>query len=325
MIQRLWQGRSWQQMAPDSLAEPAQVKIPENIDFSLGLDLKKVLYEEIVMENIRGDMVVSEGVANLEDLKLEVIEGVVTVDGEVDTKGDFAEADVTLDMLGVDIPTAYATFVTVERLAPMAKYCKGTANMKLELNSLLDASFSPLYESIKADGRLFTKGVQIYNPKSFVSLSELLKNEKFRDMAPDDMNIKFRIREGRVMVDPFDMDFDDSKITASGSHGIDMTMDYLLDMKIAKSDLGQGANEMMNGISALAAGAGFRIPESEFVKVKAKITGTFRDPKVSTDLTGNLKSGQATVKEAVEESVMEEVEKVEEEVREEVSKKRKRS
>ena len=36
------------------------------------------------------------------------------------------------------------------------------------------------------------------------------------------------------------VDFDESKITVSGSHGIDMTMDYLLDMDIAKSDLGEG-------------------------------------------------------------------------------------
>jgi len=260
-------------------------------------------------------------VANLDGLRLEAIEGVVSVNGAVDTRGEYADADVELDLAGVDIPTAYSTFVTVERLAPMAKYCKGNANIKLNLNSKLDASFSPLYESIHADGRVFTSGVQVYNTKSFVRLSELLKNDKFREMMPDDMNIKFRIREGRVMVDPFDMDFDNSKITASGSHGIDMTLDYLLDMQVAKSDLGQGANEVMNGIAALAAGAGFTIPESDYVKIKANITGTFRDPKVSTDLAGNLKSGQAAVKEAVKERVEEEIEKVEEEVREEVSEK----
>lgn len=309
----------------DSLAEPARVTIPENIDFTLGLIMKKVIYDEIVVENIRGEVVVSDGTANLRELKMNVIEGRITADGMVDTRGEFTEADLALDMLGVDIPTAYSTFVTVERLAPMARYCQGSANVKLNLKSMLDASFSPLYESIQADGRVFTRNIRVYNTRSFVRLSELLKNDKFRDMAPDDMDIKFRIRDGRVLVDPFDMDFSDSKITASGSHGLDMTMDYLLDMEIAKSDLGAGANEIIDGISALAAGAGFKLPESDFVKVKARITGTFDDPKVSTDLAGNLKSGQETVKEAVieavEEKVKEEVEKVEEQVREEASEK----
>ncbi|MCK4751144.1 MAG: hypothetical protein KAT15_28995, partial [Bacteroidales bacterium] len=263
------------EIPPDSLAESLQVKIPENIDFTLGLDMKKVIYEEILIEDIMGEVTVSQGVAYLNGLKMNVIEGSVTADGTVDTRGEFTEADVSLDMSGVDIPSSYSTFVTVERLAPMAKYCQGSANVELKLHSLLDAAFSPLYESINASGRIFTKDLQIYNLNSFVRLSELLKNEKFREMAPDDMDIKFRIRDGRVIVDPFDLDFDDSKITVSGSHGIDLTMDYLLDMEIAKSDLGSGANELMDGVSALAAGAGFKIPESDFVKVKAKIAGTF--------------------------------------------------
>jgi hypothetical protein len=254
-------------------------------------------------------------------LSLNVIEGSVITSGTVDTRGDFAEVDLSLDMKDVDIPSSYETFVTVERLAPMARYCKGTANINMQYQSLLDDSFAPLYGSINARGHIFTRGLQFYNLKTFVRLSELLKNEKFRNLAPDEVNIAVTVKDGRVMVDPFDIDFDDSKITVSGSHGIDLTMDYLLDMNIAKSDLGAGANELMTGISALASRAGFQIPESDFVKVKANITGTFNDTKVSTDLSENLKSSGKAVKEAVEQKVMEEVEKVEEQVRDEASEK----
>jgi hypothetical protein len=264
-------------------------------------------------------MVVSGGVAALDALSLDAIEGSVTSSGTVDTRGEFTEVDVSLDMEGVDIPSSYETFVTVERLAPMAKYCRGTANVKMLYHSMLDATFTPLYESIDAKGQLFTKDLQIYNLKSFVRLSELLKNEKFREMAPDEVQVGFTVRDGRVMVKPFDIDFDDSKIAVSGSHGIDLTMDYLLDMEIAKSDLGAGANELMSGISALAAGAGFQVPQSDHVKVKARITGTFGDPKITTDLSENLRSTGETVKDVVEERVTEEVEKVEEEVRDEAS------
>ena len=303
----------------DSLAKPVQIKIPENINFNMKLDMKKVIYEKIEVKNIAGMLRVSEGVAHLEDLSLNVIEGVITTTGTVDTRGEYAEVDVWLDMTGVDIPSSYETFVTVERLAPMARYCQGTANVKMQYQSLLDASFNPLYESINAKGRINTHGLKLYNLNSFVRLSELLKSDKFRNMAPDEVNLEITVKEGRVMVDPFDMNFDDSKITVSGSHGIDLTMDYLLDMNIARSDMGEGANELMKGISALASGAGFQIPESDYVKVKAKITGTFNDPRITTDLRGNLTSSGETVKAVVEERVTEEVEKVEEKARDEAS------
>jgi len=305
----------------DSLAVPVQMKIPENIDFKLDLDLKKVIYDGIEIENILGEVNVSKGVAELSGLQMDLIGGRVTASGAVDTKDEFARADLSLDMLGVDIPMAYSSFVAVERLAPMAKYCKGSANISLKYSSMLDAGFSPLYESIDANGQVFTKNLQVYNTKSFVRLSELLKNEKFKEMTPNDMNIKFRVRDGNVIVDPFDMKYDDSKITVSGLHGIDMSLDYLLDMKIAKADMGAGVNDMMDGISALAAGVGIGIPESDYVKVKAKVTGTFNDPKVSTDLSGNLESGKTVVKEALEERVVDEIKQVEEEVREEASEK----
>ncbi|MCD4709423.1 MAG: hypothetical protein K8R52_01125, partial [Bacteroidales bacterium] len=304
---------------PDSLAQPIGVRIPENIDFAMILDLQQVVYDNITVENIEGKMRVIEGVAGLEQLRLEVIEGSVTTTGWVDTRGKFAEVDLSLDMKEVDIPSAYETFVTVEKLAPMAGYCSGNANIDMKYHSLLDASFAPLYESINAKGRLFTKGLQLENPESFERLSDLLKNEKFRNLAPDKVELGFTIRDGRVMVDPFHFDFDDSRIAISGSHGIDLTMDYKLDMKIAKTDLGDGANEMMQSVTALAAGAGLKIPESDYVKVIANVKGTFNHPKVTTDLSGNLKSAGETVQAVVKEKITGEVEKVEEQVRDETS------
>lgn len=120
----------------DSLSVPAQSKIPENIDFALDLDMKEVIYDSIVIENILGKVKVSNGVADLARLKMDVIGGRVTVTGSVDTRKELVAADLSLDMLGVDIPTAYATFVSVERLAPMAKYCMGSANVKLMYSSV---------------------------------------------------------------------------------------------------------------------------------------------------------------------------------------------
>jgi AsmA-like C-terminal region/AsmA family len=306
---------------PDSLAEPTRVRIPENIDFTMTMDMKLVEYDKIQLENIHGKMRVMEGVAGLNQLSMDIIEGSVTTSGWVDTRGEFAEAELNLDIEGVDIPAAYETFMSVEKLVPMAKYCSGSANIDMVYHSLLDASFSPLYESINARGRIYTKDLQLENVESFERLSEKLKNDKFKKIVPDEVDLGFTIRDGRILVDPFHINFENSQIRVAGSHGIDLSMDYKLDMNLAKADLGEGANEMMKGMTALAAAGGLKIPESDYLKVIAKITGTFNNPKVATDLSGNLKSAKETVKAAVEEKVTEEVEKVEEEVREKASEK----
>jgi F0F1-type ATP synthase membrane subunit b/b' len=287
----------------------------------MALDMNRVEYDRIVAENILGKIRITQGVAILDELSLEVIEGEVRTQGWVDTRGEFMEVDLTLDMEGIDIASSYETFVSVERLLPMARFCRGTANMEMKYASKLDAAFTPLYGSINARGELFTRDLQFYNLDGFVRFSEMLKNEKFRAIAPDEVYVGFSVMDGRIRFNPFDMKVYDSEMTVSGSHGIDHTLDYVFDMNIAKSDLGPGANDMMRGLSVLAAGAGIRIPESDYIKVKANITGTFTEPSVKTDLSGNLRSGGETVREAVKaavtERVEEEIEQVEEQVREE--------
>jgi len=310
-------GDSVMAVPPDSLAEPALIKIPENLGFDMVVDMKRVEYDKILIENIRGEMNITEGVAILNDLSMDIAKGSMNSNGWIDTRGEFTELDMNLELEGMDIPTSYETFVSVERLAPMAKFCKGTANVEMKVASRLDATFTPLYESINAKGEMYTRGLQFYNLDQYLSFSEMLKNEKFQNIAPDEIYAGFTVRDGRVIFNPFDMKVYDSEMTVSGSHGIDHSLDYLFDMNIAKSDLGTGANEMMQGISVLAAGAGIRIPESDYVKVKAYITGSFNEPRVRTDLRDNLRSSGEVAREAVETKVKEEVQKVEEQVREE--------
>ena len=304
-------------VGPDSLAQPMNIHIPENIDFAMDVDVKRIEYKELVIENTLGNMQVVGGVAGIEQLQMDLVEGQVYSKGWIDTRGEFPEVDFALEMTGIDIPSAYTSIVSVKKLVPMAKYCRGRANVEMKLHTLLDNTLTPLYESIDAKGDAYTRGLQFYKLDEFVPLSKMLNNPKFTEMTPDEVDVGFTVRDGRIMFNPFSWMVEDSRFEVSGSHGLDLNMDYQVDMHIAKSDLGAGANELMQGITVLAAGAGIAIPQSDFIKVKGMLGGTFNQPKFTTDLSENLKSSGEQVKAAVEERFTEEVEKVEEEVREE--------
>jgi len=306
-------------VAPDSMAQAIGIRIPENIDFAINVDVKRIEYKDLVIENMEGSMQVTGGVAGMENLQMDIVEGSIVSTGWIDSRGEFAEVDFQLEMKGVDIPSAYETIVSVKKIAPMAKYCRGKANINMRYHSLMDNTFTPLYESIDAKGDAFTKGLQFFNLDEFVPLSQLLSNEKFTEMAPDEVDVGFTVREGRIIFNSFDWMIDESKFIVSGSHGIDLSMDYQMDMNIAKSDLGAGANELMQSVTLLAAGAGIQIPQSDYIKVLANIGGTFNRPTFTTDLSENLRSSGEQVQAVVEERVKEEVEKVEEQVREEAS------
>ncbi|HDR68022.1 MAG TPA: AsmA family protein [Bacteroidaceae bacterium] len=297
-----------------SLAGSA-LKIPENIDFRMQMGINKILYDRIIVENFRGTVHASEGVAKFDKLSMSMLGGEVTTSGMIDTRNTLNRVDVNLDVKNIDIPESYATFVTVERLAPMARYCTGTVNSLIDYRSYLDHSFEPVYESIDATGNLYTSNLEISKMQSLIRLGEILKNEKLKNIKPNDVSLDFTVKNGRVLVNPFDVTFEKSKMNISGSHGIDMTMDYHLDMLLARADLGAGANDLISNISALAAAAGLQIPESDFINVKAHIGGTFENPDITTDLSGNLKSKGKVVEGQVRDKVGQEIEKVEDDIR----------
>lgn len=291
---------------PDSLAVPGGLKIPMNIDFLMSLRMDEIIYGDLQIRNLKGNMKLHDGIAELEELAMEAVDGSISTSGLIDTRGEYTSADLGLLLDGIDIPLAYENFMTVEKLLPLAGYCKGSATVKLALHTLLDASLSPLYESINASGLVRTKDIEVGKTKSLETLGSLLNNEKITHLSPRDMNVRFRIRNGRIEVDPFNVRFSDSKMRVSGSHGIDLSMDYLLDMEIDRDDLGAGANQLLNSVNVLAASAGMQTPQSETFKVKVKVGGDFNNPAISTDLSGNIQSGREEVQKVVHEKIKEE-------------------
>ena len=307
------------QAPPDSLAMPGKFEIPEKINFNMQLSMDEVLIDQLAFHRLEGSLRVGEGVAYIDRLRSDVLEGTIELSGKADPRGDYMIVDASVQADGLDIPTAYEKLVSVERLVPMAGYCRGSANLDMRYSSLMDHTLTPLYGSINAAGKVFTEGLQINNLQGFVNVNELVKNEKMRRLAPDEVEIEFTIRNGRVQIAPFDIDFDDSKVTVGGSHGIDHSLDYLVDMNIAKKDLGSGALMMVNNMTLMARAAGLKVIESDYVKVKATITGTFEKPKVKTDLSGNMGGSGASVREQVRTKAKEEIETAEQELRQEAS------
>jgi vacuolar-type H+-ATPase subunit H len=304
---------------PDSLAVPLAFEIPEKVDFSLSVNMDRVEMDQIVATGVEGGVRLDKGTLYLDHLKSEMLQGTIDLNGTADTRGDYMNVEASIVVNGIDIPTAYEQLVSVERLAPMVRYCRGRANANMQYSSYLDNNLTPLYESINAKGKIYTEDLQIYNLQGFVSISDMIRNEKFREMAPDEVEIDFTILNGRVVVDPFDIDFDDSRITVAGSHGLDHSLDYLVNMDIAKKDLGDGAMGMVNSMTMMARTMGLQVTPSDHVNVKATITGTFNKPNLKTDLSGNLGTPGASIREQMEKKVAEEIETAEKELLEEAS------
>lgn len=248
------------------------VRIPQNLDFKLLTDVKRVMFDSLEIKNIVGKMALTGGKAEMEDLRMELIGGSVNLSGAYDSKPAKPEVDMNFAIQDFGFKESFESFDMVKKMVPIMQNTEGKYSTSFQMKALVNEDFSPDLNSVLAQGNLFTDGFKT-SPKSLERLSEILKNPSLASLDVGKVDLKFKIEDGRVMVEPFDINAGNVNATVSGSNGLDQSLDYKMDMKIPVSRI--KASNLLGKIGASSGGK---------VDVGVNIGGTFTDPKISTSL-----------------------------------------
>jgi hypothetical protein len=296
-------------------------EVPGNIDFTIASDLKRLKYDKIDIENVKGQILVRDKKILLTNLSMNLLQGSMAMSGEYNTQNiETPFVDLKMDIETVDIQSAFNSLNTIRMLAPVAERARGKVSTSLSLTSFLDQHMSPVLNSLIGTGRLMSNSVEINNSKTFEKIGAFLKNDKLKVLGLNDLDVDFEVRNGRVYVKPFDINVGKYKLNISGDQGIDKSMNYSMLMNVPKSELGSGAGSALDGLTSLASQQGLQLGVGDAIDINFLVTGTLLDPQVKPlfgKVTGNIRE---QVKEQAKERVTEEVEQVKQNVKEEVNK-----
>jgi len=298
----------------------AVIEIPSNIDFKLKTSIKKLMYDNLEISDLGGTLLVKDGIVKMQELKMNLLEGSMLLNGEYNTT-DLSKPSVAMlmDMNNINIQKAAVAFNTVEKLMPMAEMCRGKVSFKFDFTSLLDSTMNPDLNSILGEGSLRSNEIKIENNESLTKIGNMLKKPDLADQKFKDVFVEFEIIQGRVYIKPFDTNLGTTKLKFGGSQGLDLTMNYDLDFKIPRSEFGNTSNDILEDFAAQAKAKGFELNPGEDVALAFKILGTYDDPKISMNVKESMSNTKTQVKEAVKAKVEEKAEVVKEEIRENVS------
>jgi len=300
----------------------ALIKVPENLDFDFNAQIDQFEYDKIKAQNVRGHILVKNGILSIREAGLNILGGRITMNADYDTRDTLKPVmKADLNMESMAIRDAFNTFNTVQKLAPAAKGIAGQFNLKMTYNSLLGADMMPLIHTISGGGRLQSNEVTLLESASYDKMKELLNlGEKYTNTFKD-LNVSFKVNEGRIYVSPFDTKVGNIKMNISGDQGIDQTLNYEIRTEIPRSDLGSSVNSVIDNLSAQAAMFGIAYKPAEILKVNVKVTGTFGKPVVTPFFGSSAGVEAARVKEeiqsAVKQAVDEKVDQTMEKVRSE--------
>jgi len=256
------------------------IEIPDNFDFNLSAIVKKLLYEDITMDNLKGNLIVKDKAIRMKDVYMQLLDGSMVMNGTYDIK-EPKKPTFNFDMAitDFDVQKTSATFVTVQKMAPIVKNCSGKYSTTMKVEGLLDEHMNPVMASLNGYGNLKTSTLTLQNFTPLVKVADALKMEKLKktDIAPT--NLSFKFANGRVNIEPFDVSLAGFKSKVRGSNGFDQTIDYTVASDIPRDAFGGAASSVL---SSLTSKTGVSVGET--IPVEIKIGGTVANPTVSTNL-----------------------------------------
>ena len=308
----------------------ALIAVPKNINFDFNALIDKFSYDNIKAENIKGHINVRDGVLSIREAGMNILGGTILMSADYDTRDTLKpvmKADFNMKNIGVK--DAYKTFVTIRQFAPTAKGIDGKVNVQFAYQSLLGSDMMPVLKTINGEGKLQSEQIQLLESAAFDKFREVLKlGDKYSNTFKD-INISFKIRDGRVFVSPFDVKLSNIKMNIGGDQGLDQTLNYLIKTEIPRSDLGSSVNSLIDRLSAQAAAFGIAYKPADILKVNVRVRGTFTKPEVGPDFGGSGGSGSGTgtgtgtiketVKETVKQTIDNTIDKTKEKLREEAA------
>lgn len=256
------------------------VKIPSFLDCSITAKAKTVVYDNLNLKDVSGNMIIRDEAVSLNNLKMSVFEGNIGLTGTVSTKGKTPKFDMNLRLNAVNIAESFTQLDMLKSIAPIAGVVNGKLNSTIKLSGDLQNDMTPNLKTISGDlfGQLLSTTI---NEKNSAMLSALSSNMKFIDMSKvnlNDVKVTLSFKDGKVNVKPFDIKYQDITVNVGGTHGFDQTMNYNLKFDVPVKYLGK---EVTNLIAKLTPADQKQITS---IPVNGLMTGNFSQPKFNTDL-----------------------------------------
>ena len=239
------------------------VEVPKNLNLVLDCNIKKVLYDKMVMESFVGTASVKDGKLSLDNL------GMNMFDGNAKATASYSTADIKNPRLGLDASFTQASFGTtaeqlelVEKIVPIFKKIEGNYTMNLNCNMLLDNTMSPVFKSVNGSGKITSGNFKLSDIPALGMVAKVVGNgvDLSKIEASEVTVISFVIENGNVVTKPFDIKLGKTKLTLSGLTGLDQSIDYNVAVALPQMTL------------------------------HGKIGGTFSNPKVTLDTAKSVQS-----------------------------------
>jgi hypothetical protein len=207
--------------------------VPSNLNLTMNAKADQVKYDNLLMENVSGTLLLADEAIKLNDVKGNALDGTIMMNGTYSTRENKKKPAITLnyDVHDLDVQKTFNTFNTVQNSCRLENFYQGKLNSKLGLTGLLGQDMMPDLTTLTGEGNLFLIEGLLEKFKPLEKLAEKLNVDALRNISLREVREQFEFSAGKVFVKPFKMKVKDIEMEIGGMHGFDQSMDYTIHLK----------------------------------------------------------------------------------------------
>jgi hypothetical protein len=249
------------------------IPIPQNIDFVLTSNIKAAKMMDFNITNATGDIVIKDGLANLKDLKFNMLGGTFVVDGVYNTKDiNHPKYDLALKIQNVSMKDAANSSSVVATYAPIAGLVNGKFSTDFKLTGELKQNMTPNMATVNGGGLITIAQAALTQSKLISGITSITKLSDTDQVTMKDVLMSATLTDGKLSVKPFDVKFGNYKTTVAGATSLDGGINYTLKMDVPAGKLGSEFNALVSRYSGTKSDPNTNVP------LTIGVGGTYADP-----------------------------------------------
>lgn len=210
---------------PDSITGP--ILIPVNIDATLDVHARKVIYSDLLLDDFAGRLLIYHGMVNLHNLSANTEVGNLNVSALYSAPtADKINFGMAMDLHNFHIARLPQVVPAIDSIVPMMHYLSGVVNAQIAVTSDITPDMYFDIPTLKAAMQFSGDSLVVFDNNTFRSLSKwLMFKDKKRNMI-DHLNIEMTVSDGILNLYPFIVNIDRYKLGVMGYNDLDFNLNY---------------------------------------------------------------------------------------------------
>ncbi len=268
------------------------LQIPKFFDLVLNSHVDNVTYDNLKLSNAQGVVMVNDQTATLKNLTFS------TLGASFGTTGSYSSKNLAhprfnfgLRIKDLNFQKAFSAFNTMKTLVPLASQVEGVFGTTFNVSGEMGPDMFPNLATLSGKGLFDVVRAAIGQSEALNKIASLTTLPDLKNFVIINKKIQANLVNGNLVVQPFDLQIGDIKMTLGGQNSLTGALAYVTAINTPTGKLGSALNSQLTKLTGVQ-----NIQGTDRVTLGLDIGGTVSKPVVKLT-SGSMKAqGQTLVK-----------------------------